>query len=232
MAGKKRTTFQKIRRYTLLSLLWFVGLSVLWVLIYKWVNPPGTMIMLSRKMGAESSSFKLKHDWVDIEKISPNLQLALIVGEDQRYTEHWGFDFKAIEKAVEINKEGKKKVGASTISQQCAKNIFLWEGRSWLRKGLEAWFTMLIEFIWGKKRIMEVYLNMIEMGNGVFGAEAAAKNYYGVSASNLSANQAAKIASIVPCPRTCGMNSYYSNARTNMLLYGMRVYGIELKYLK
>lgn len=231
-SAKNKKLLKKIRKIVLLSLLWFVGLSIFWVLIYKWVDPPGTILMMSRKMGAESSAFKIRHQWVDIEKISPDLQLALICGEDQNYTEHHGFDFKAIKKAMEINEQGKRKVGASTISQQCAKNVFLWEGRSWLRKGLEAWFTVLIELIWGKKRIMEVYLNMIEMGNGVFGAEAASQFYYKTSAAHLSGYQAAKIASIVPCPRTCGMSSYYSNVRTNALLYGMRTYGIQLKYLK
>lgn len=232
MSAKNKKLFKKIRRIVLISVLSFIGISVFWVLLYKWVNPPGTLLMLSRKMSSESPGFKIKHQWTDIENISPKLQLALICGEDQNYTLHHGFDFKAIQKAVEINKQGGKKVGASTISQQCAKNIFLWEGRSWLRKGLEAWFTLLIEFIWGKKRIMEVYLNMIEMGDGVFGAEAAAKNYYNTSAARLSDYQAAKIASIVPCPRTCGMGSYYSNARANALLYGMRVYGIQLNYLQ
>lgn len=232
MAKKNKTVWQKIRYYTLRSIYIFVGVSLFWVLLYKWVNPPGTFLMLSRKMSATAPDFKIKHQWVDIEKISPNLQLALIIGEDQNFTEHHGFDFDAIKKAMKQNAQSNRTVGASTISQQCAKNVFLWEGRSWLRKGLEAWFTMLIELIWGKKRIMEVYLNSIEMGDGIFGAEAAAKKYFGNSAAKLSASQAAKISSIIPNPRRFTIGSYFSNVRYASILFGMKQYGIQLKYLQ
>ncbi len=141
------------------------------------------------------------HDWVPIEDISTNLQKAVIASEDANFLTHHGFDFKAIEKAMKNNEKGKKLKGGSTISQQTAKNVFLWPGRSYVRKGLEAYFTILIELIWGKQRIMEVYLNSIEMGNGVYGAEAASKYWYRKSAVGLTKQEAAGIAAILPNPR-------------------------------
>ena len=143
----------------------------------------------------------LKHDWVSIDEISKNLQLAVVCSEDQNFMNHSGFDMKAIERSVDALKRGAKRVkGASTISQQTAKNVFLWPGRNWIRKGFEVYFTVLIEFVWGKERIMEVYLNSIEMGNGIYGAEAAAKFYWNTTARNLSRTQAAAIAAILPNP--------------------------------
>ena len=142
------------------------------------------------------------HDWVPIEEISPNLQKAVIASEDGNFLTHNGFDFKChCKKLFENNEKGKKLKGGSTISQQTAKNVFLWQGRSYLRKGLEAYFTVLIELIWGKERIMEVYLNSIEMGDGVYGAQAASKHWYHKDAKNLSRIEAAGIAAILPNPR-------------------------------
>jgi monofunctional biosynthetic peptidoglycan transglycosylase len=141
------------------------------------------------------------HDWVPLEEISPNLQKAVIASEDGNFLKHSGFDFKAMQKAYKSNKKGKKLKGGSTISQQTAKNVFLWQGRSYLRKGLEAYFTVLIELIWGKERIMEVYLNSIEMGNGVYGAQAAARHWYSTTAQDLTPKEAAGIAAILPNPR-------------------------------
>ena len=232
MAKKKRQWGKLIWRWFLRISLGFVAFSLFIVLLYKWVNPPGTLLQLSRKMDSDKKWTSLKKEWVPLEQISPNMQLAVICGEDQNFNTHHGFDFGAIKKAIEHNEKSKNKRGASTISQQTAKNVFCWEGRSWIRKGLEAWFTGLIELIWGKRRIMEVYLNVIETGDGVFGVQAAAKKYYGGNAKYLSVNQAAHISGLLPCPRRCGIGSWFTNARANAIAYGMRVYGIQLEYLR
>ncbi|WP_298221417.1 monofunctional biosynthetic peptidoglycan transglycosylase [Flavobacterium sp.] len=183
--------------------LWFLGISILSVLIFKWVPVPSTPLMLTRVIEnkLDGEDMVCSHDWVPLEEISTNLQKAVIASEDANFLTHHGFDFKAIEKAMENNEKGKKLKGGSTISQQTAKNVFLWQGRSYLRKGLEAYFTVLIELIWGKERIMEVYLNSIEMGNGVYGAEAASKYWYRKSAVSLTKMEAAGIAAILPNPR-------------------------------
>ena len=183
-------------------------------------------------MKSRGKEYTIQKEWVDLNNISKNMQLAAICGEDQHFCQHWGFDLKAIKAAAEHNLKGGKKRGASTISQQTAKNVFLWEGRSWLRKGLEVWFTALIELVWGKERIMEVYLNVIETGEGLFGVEAAAKSYYGKSAYKLSKNEAAHIAGLLPCPRTCSLQSRFTARRAQVIYHAMARYGIELEYLK
>jgi monofunctional biosynthetic peptidoglycan transglycosylase len=164
---------------------------------------------------------------VPIEEISINLQKAVIASEDGNFLTHNGFDFKAIEKAMEANKKGKKLRGGSTISQQTAKNVFLWSGRSYLRKGLEAYFTVLIELIWGKERIMEVYLNSIEMGNGVYGAQEASRVWYSKEAKNLTPREAAGIAAILPNPRKfkASNSSNYINRRKNFIVRQMSYLG-------
>lgn len=191
----------KIIGWTLLA---FFGSSVFAVVLFSVVNPPITPLMVIRLAEPVSGSGtpRLKKDWVPIEKISPNLQLAVVASEDNKFTEHQGFDLEAIEKAQKFNerKQGKKIRGASTISQQTAKNVFLWPQRSWLRKGLEVYFTALIEVVWSKKRIMEVYLNVIEMGKGIYGAEAASQIYFGKPASRLSRPEAALLAAVLPNP--------------------------------
>ena len=145
---------------------------------------------------------KLKKDWVSLDKISSAMPLAVIAAEDQKFEEHFGFDLEAIRKAENYNKkhQGKRMKGASTISQQTAKNVFLWQGRNWIRKGFEVYFTFLIEIFWSKQRIMEVYLNVIEMGNGIYGVEAAAQEYFHKPASKLSVREASLIAAILPSP--------------------------------
>lgn len=186
-------------------ILFFFASSLFSVLLYSFVNPPVTPLMIIRiaqqKLGGEK--MVLKKDWVPIEDISPSLQLAVVASEDNRFLEHNGFDFQAIEKAKEYNekKKGKKIRGASTISQQTAKNVFLWPQRSWIRKGLEVYFTFLIELVWSKKRIMEVYLNVIETGKGVYGVEKASQTYFNKPAKKLSPGEAALIAAILPNPR-------------------------------
>lgn len=169
----------------------------------------------------------LSHDWVPLDEISVNLQKAVIASEDGNFLIHSGFDFKAIQKAIKNNNKGRKLKGGSTISQQTAKNIFLWQGRSYLRKGLEAYFTVLIELIWGKQRIMEVYLNSIEMGNGVYGAQAASEHWYRTDAKNLTPIQAAGIAAILPNPRKfkATNSSAYIENRKNKIARVMRLIG-------
>lgn len=190
---------KRIFRFVLKLIGWFLLLSVFLVLIYKWIPVPFTPLMVIRSV--EYTEESLKHDWVPMEDISPSLQLAVVASEDQNFLRHNGFDYKAIKKAIEENKKKKKTRGASTISQQTAKNVFLWPQRSWLRKGLEVYFTFLIELFWSKERILEVYLNSIEMGKGIYGAEAAAEAWFGKNASQLSSNEAAAIAAILPNPR-------------------------------
>jgi len=179
-----------------------VGLVVFWigpvvaVAVYRFVPPPLTYLMVQRFF--EGHGYQRR--WVPLEEISPHLVRTVIAAEDARFCEHGGFDVEAIRKAAEANASGHKLRGGSTISQQTAKNVFLWPQRDWVRKGLETWFTGLIEVGWGKRRIMEVYLNSIEWGPGVYGAEAAAQKNFGVPASKLTPAQAARMAAIIPKP--------------------------------
>ena len=200
---KKRTFGQKLFRFVWKTILWFNIISVFFVLLYKFVPVPFTPLMIIRAMEQKVAGKEMtcSHNWVSIDNISPNLQKAVISSEDGKFFEHNGFDFSAMQKAFEKNQKGKKIRGGSTISQQTAKNVFLWPGRSYIRKGFEAYFTFLIELMWSKKRIMEVYLNSIEMGDGVYGAEAASKHWYHKQAKNLSKYEAAGIAAILPNPR-------------------------------
>ena len=170
---------------------------VVYVVSLRWIDPPLTLTQAGALFGAHG----LDRDYVDLEDISPHARLAVIAAEDQLFAGHGGFDVRSIEQAIEDNAEGKGNLrGASTITQQTAKNVFLWQGRSWLRKGLEAYYTLLIELVWGKRRILEVYLNVIEMGPGVFGIEQAAQHHFGKPASQLTRREAALIASILPNP--------------------------------
>ncbi|TPD65343.1 monofunctional biosynthetic peptidoglycan transglycosylase [Flavobacterium microcysteis] len=183
--------------------LWFFGISVFFVILFKFVPVPFTPLMGIRALEQKQAGKEMtcSHDWVPLEDISENLQKAVIASEDGTFLSHNGFDFKALQKAYKNNSKGKKLKGGSTISQQTAKNVFLWQGRSYLRKGLEAYFTILIEVFWGKERIMEVYLNSIEMGDGVYGVQAASQYWYRKDASQVSKREAAGIASILPNPR-------------------------------
>ena len=215
--AKKRTTGQKILRFFWLLFLWFNIISFSIVLLFKFVPVPFTPLMGIRALehNAAGKDMVCSHEWVPIDEISLNLQKAVIASEDGRFLEHWGFDFEAMQKAYKNNSKGKRLKGGSTISQQTAKNVFLWQGRSYVRKGLEAYYTVLIELIWGKKRIMEVYLNSIEMGDGVYGAEAAAKHWYRKDAASLTRYEAAGIAAILPNPRKykASNSSSYINRR-------------------
>lgn len=200
-------------------------LPVVPILAYKWINPPVTAIQWDQR-----ELRKEKGPWLDLKEIPDVFEKAVIAAEDQRFFEHSGFDFEAIEKAIENNKKGKTKRGASTISQQTAKNIFLWEGRSWLRKGLETYMTFWMELLWDKARILEVYINVVEMGRGAFGISEAARYYYKTQAQQLSYQQCINIASMLPCPRTCGISHPISRKRQQLINRAINRYGIELKY--
>lgn len=170
---------------------------VICVLTTTLIPPPATILMLQRLAAGDGMDYR----WRSLNGISPNLVYAAIAAEDARFCEHRGFDMEAIQQAMDHNEDGGRVRGGSTISQQTAKNVFLWPQRSWIRKGLEAGYTVLIETIWGKRRIMEVYLNVAETGPGVYGAEAGARHWFGVSAADLTPQQAARLAAILPSPR-------------------------------
>lgn len=236
MGTKKKSTnttnttfFQKLKRFLWKTMLWFLGLSILSVLIFKWVPVPFTPLMITRaiEQKIDGKEMTCSHDWVALEDISTSLPKAVIASEDGNFLKHNGFDFKAMQKAFNHNNKGRRIRGGSTISQQTAKNVFLWQGRSYIRKGLEAYFTVLIELIWGKERIMEVYLNSIEMGDGVYGAEAAAQYWYKTDAKNLTKKQAAGIAAILPNPRKfkASNSSSYIEKRKGKILKVMRHIG-------
>ncbi len=195
---------KKILHILVKCFLWFLGLSILTVIIYRFVPPPITPLMIQRvvEQKMDGKEMKLEKDWLSLDEISPSLPLAVITAEDQKFEEHFGFDLQAIEKAQKYNErhKGKKTKGASTISQQTAKNVFLFPVRSWIRKGFEVYFTFLIEVFWSKERIMQMYLNVIEMGPGIYGAEAASQYYFHKPAKKLSNAEAAAIAAILPNP--------------------------------
>lgn len=209
--------------------VWLFILSWFWVLLYRFVPVPVTPLMVIRAMQSEgnASGWDWKHNWVPLEKISPHLPLAVVSSEDQLFLSHNGFDVKSIEKAIENNRKGRRVRGASTITQQTAKNLFLWPGRSWLRKGLEVYFTFQMELLWPKERILEVYLNSIEMGPGIYGAEAAAQYWFNKPASKLNREESAALAAILPNPLKykAKPTSTYIQARKNWILGQMRNLG-------
>lgn len=228
-SGSRPKIVKKVTTILTKVFLWFLMVSVLWVLVYRFVNPPITLLMVQRNLerSAAGKKYKMDKKWVAFEEISDNMKRAAVSAEDQLFLKHLGFDLKAIEKAFAANKNSKKVKGGSTISQQTAKNVFLWPGRSWLRKGFEAYFTLLIELLWSKERILEVYLNVIEMGDGIYGAEAAAQNYFGKSCTNLKRSQAALIAACFPNPRrwTPRRPTQYIKHRQFLIMKNMRRLG-------
>ena len=206
------------------------------MILFRFVPVPLTPLMLIRciEQKSEDKDMRLKHDWVPLEEINERLQLAVVCSEDQNYLRHDGFDWGAIKKAMKQNEKGKRIRGGSTITQQTAKNVFLWPGRSYVRKGLEAYFTFLIELCWSKERIMEVYLNSIEMGDGIYGAEAAAQHWFKKSAIKLNKDQAAAIAAVLPNPRKYVANPagpYIQNRKT-WIKKQMDFWGNDLDYDK
>jgi len=200
--ARSKSRFKTFSRLLGKLLIWFFGITFFWVLALRFINPPITYLMVlravERKM--DGKEWKIEKDWLGIDEISNNLKRAAIAGEDINFLNHWGFDFKAMEKAFEKNQKSERVRGGSTISQQTAKNVFLWPGRSYIRKGFEVYFTALIELLWGKERILEVYLNVIETGDGIYGAEAASQKYYHKSAKSLSNQQAALLVAVLPNP--------------------------------
>jgi monofunctional biosynthetic peptidoglycan transglycosylase len=214
-----------ILKFILKLLAWLVALSLVWVVAYRWVNPPTTSLMIRDHL----NDVRIYREWVGLGEMSRHIPRAVIAAEDSRFCEHRGFDVEAIEKAMERNKQGKKLRGGSTISQQTAKNAFLWSGRTWIRKGLEAWFTVLIEFIWGKPRIMEVYLNIAEFGRGVYGVQAASIHYFNKPASKLSRVEAARLAAILPQPikRDAASPGRYTKRYANRIAGRTRVVANE-----
>ena len=198
-----KVDLKMIRSLVIRLILTMFLLSVAWVLVYRWLPPPATLHMITRRADAGKANKPhktIRYQYVSLEDVSAQVPLAVIAAEDQLFMTHNGFDIKAIKGAFETNLESTRLAGGSTISQQVAKNVFLWHGRSYLRKAVEAYFTFLIEVLWGKSRIMEVYLNIAEMGDQVFGIEAAARHYFGKPAAGLSARQAALIAAVLPNP--------------------------------
>lgn len=217
---KKRSLFSRCCRLVFGVVLFLFLFSIVWTVALKWVPVWYTPLMAKRSIEYRNDdTFHTTKDWVSYKNISPEAARAVIASEDNKFAEHNGFDWDAIEQAVEDHKHGKRLRGASTISQQTAKNVFLLPGRNWFRKGLEAYFTVLIENIWGKKRIMEVYLNVAEMGKGVYGVEAASQKFFGHPASKLSRREACLIAACLPNPlkRNAKAPSSYVSRRASTI---------------
>jgi monofunctional biosynthetic peptidoglycan transglycosylase len=227
----KKGFFSHIMRFFWKLIIWFNIISLFFVVLYKFVPVPYTPLMVIRYFENKSAgkNIETKHHWVPIEDISKNLQKAVIASEDGRFFEHNGLDFSAMRKAAVGNFKGKKLKGGSTITQQTAKNVFLWQGRSYFRKALEAYYTVLIELVWGKQRILEVYLNSIEMGDGIYGADAATQHWYKRDCKSLTRMQAAGIAAILPNPRRFSPNgsAYISRKQSKIARYILMT---KLKY--
>ena len=228
--ARGKSPLGRIARAVVSILLLLVVLSVGSVAVFRWINPPYSAFMAEAQIAAwagRDSSYVFRHSWVDLNRISPNLPLAVVASEDQKFPEHWGFDVESIEKAYALNQHSHRVRGASTISQQVAKNLFLWSGRSYFRKGLEAYFTLLIEGFWPKRRILEIYLNIAEFGYGTYGAEAAAQRFFHTSAARLSRSDAAVLAAVLPNPvrLSAAAPSRYVQQRRDWILRQMQALG-------
>ncbi|MGH8050017.1 MAG: monofunctional biosynthetic peptidoglycan transglycosylase [Arenimonas sp.] len=230
----RRSRGRKFLRFIFLWLpLLFVVISISQVVVMRWVDPFTSSFMIGRQVDAwleKDWAFRVSFEWKDEDKLSRHLPIALVAAEDQKFPEHDGFDFEAMEKALEHNKKSKKIKGGSTISQQVAKNLFCWNGKGYMRyvrKPFEAWYTMLIEIFWPKHRIIEVYANIAEFGDGVYGAESAAKKFFGKSAKNLSANESARLAAVLPNPKKYSARNPgpYVNRRARWIQRQMRQLG-------
>lgn len=221
-----------VKNYLVKFIIFFFVGSIVSTILFRWLPVPFTPLMLIRcvEQKVNGKEVKLYKDWVSLEELSPHLQLAVVVTEDQEFLEHYGFNMKAMEKAFNSNKKGRKIRGGSTITQQTAKNLYLWHGRNYIRKGLEAYFSLLIETFWSKERILEVYLNIIEFGDGIYGAQEASKYYFGVNAKDLSKKQAAQLAVILPNPRKYKVNNAgkYVQKQVDWTLNQMRMWGNKL----
>ena len=229
MARSRSFLARSLRAFIWLLLI-LIFVSVLAVGSLRFIDPPFTAFMAEAQIEAwlsHDASYASSHRWVDLERISPNLALAVVASEDQKFPEHWGFDVAAIEKAYSLNQHSHKVRGASTISQQVAKNVFLWSGRSYFRKGLEAYFTLLIEGLWPKRRILEMYLNVAEFGHGIYGAQAAAEHFFHKDASRLTRSDAAVLAAVLPNPQhySAAAPSRYVQQRREWILGQMQALG-------
>lgn len=207
-----------------------IALSAATVLTLRWIDPPTSAFMVRERFVAPArgaKAYTIRHRWVDWADTSAQIKVAVIAAEDQHFAQHYGFDLQSINDALEERERGRRVRGASTLSQQVAKNLFLWPSQSWLRKGLEAYFTVLIEALWPKQRILEVYLNVAEFGRGVFGVGAAAEVYFGKRAARLNANDAALLAAVLPSPKRMRVNapSSYVRSRQQWILAQMRGLG-------
>ncbi len=228
--ARKRTWWGRTLRWTAGLLLGGLIVSSLSVLLLRWIDPPISAFMIEAKVASwfdDSKGFTLDHRWVDLTRISPNLALAVVASEDQKFPEHWGFDVEAIEKAYQMNQHSHRIRGASTITQQVAKNLYLWSGRSYLRKGLESWFTLLAEAFLPKRRILEIYLNIAEFGPGIYGAEAGAQRLFHKPAARLTRSDAALMAAVLPNPKLLHANapSAFVARRRDWILAQMRDLG-------
>ena len=224
---------RKIFRFLFRIAATFIIGSITLTLLYRFIDPPLTPLMLIRPLEALGNGkvVGVSKEWLDIDEVDPDLLKSIIAAEDARFFDHSGIDWKAVEAARKYNEKhkGEKVRGASTITMQCARNVFLWQGRNYLRKGLETWFTYLIEFFWGKERILEIYVNMIEWGDGVYGAEAAAQEYFGKSARELTPRQAALLAAVLPNPRrwSPAEPTPYINKRVASITKGARIVRLD-----
>ena len=228
--AQKRSFAVRLLRAIVWLVVACIAASIVAVVALRWIDPPVTAFMAEAQVSAWSSrdpKYLYRHTWVDLDRISPNLPLAVVASEDQKFPEHWGFDVQAIEKAYALNQHSHRVHGASTISQQVAKNLFLWSGRSYFRKGLEAYFTVLIEALWPKRRILEVYLNIAEFGYGTYGAEAAAQRFFHKPASRLSRDDSAVLAAVLPNPErySAAAPSRYVQVRREWILGQMQALG-------
>ena len=204
MAKPRRGRLARLGRLLLVALAAWAAVTVAIVVALRWVDPPTTAFMLRDRLGAllgGEAGYEFRHDWRDWDRISPNAPLAVVAAEDQRFPTHHGFDFEQIDKALVDRERGRRVRGASTISQQVAKNLFLWPGQSWFRKGLEAGLTVLIELAWPKQRILEVYLNVAEFGRGTWGVQAASSRFFRKDAARLTRAEAALLAAVLPAPK-------------------------------
>jgi monofunctional biosynthetic peptidoglycan transglycosylase len=202
MAGQRWT--RRIGKWLLWAAAAWFGATFLIVLAMRWIDPVTSAMMLEDRIGATFSGdgrYTFRHEWTDLERISPQMRVAVIASEDQKFPYHWGFDFEQIQTVLDEAEDGRPRRGASTISQQVAKNLFLWRGRSFVRKGFEAYFTVLIEWLWPKERILEIYLNSVEFGRGVYGVGAASRYFYKMPPLRLNRYQAALLAAVLPNPR-------------------------------
>lgn len=228
--------FPKVLKLLSATGLSFLYITLLAVLLLKWFNPPTTSFMLQRQISAEwnnNEKFDLHYQWAGWNDISPYVKVAAITSEDQRFAEHWGLDISAIQEAIEEHQKGESLRGASTITQQVAKNLFLWSGQSFIRKGIEAYFALIIELFWSKKRILEVYLNIAEFGNGVYGVQAASERYFNTNSSDLNMIQSALMVTALPSPKRYNLAdpSPYMIERRNWILQYMFYLG-NTEYLK